>query len=175
MEAEYDIPTLIHAIPSVLARWPEACFVLAGEGETRAHCERLAVDLGIARSVQFLGRISHKEMPELLGKADVYVTTAVTDGGSVSLCEAMACGALPIGTDIPANREWIEPGRNGLLFLPGDSRALADAVLDALDRPAWRAAAAAANWARIGRSAVWTTTMDKVERLYASLIAEAGR
>ena len=50
-----------------------------------------------------------------LGQADIYVSTSLHDGTSVSLLEAMGSGAFPIVTDIPSNREWIHHGQNGFL------------------------------------------------------------
>jgi glycosyltransferase involved in cell wall biosynthesis len=54
-------------------------------------------------------------MADLLSQTDIYVSTSLYDGTSVSLLEAMGSGAFPIVTDIPSNREWISPGQNGFL------------------------------------------------------------
>jgi glycosyltransferase involved in cell wall biosynthesis len=48
----------------------------------------------------------------------------------------MACGSPALVSDIPGNREWITPGENGWLFPPGDAHALAQAILDAVERRA---------------------------------------
>lgn len=170
----YDLPTLIRAIPTVLAS-RQVRFLLAGEGKDRLALEQLAARLGVQEAVEFLGRVPHERMPSLLSQADLYVTTAVTDGGSVSLGEAMACGALPVGTDIPANREWIEGGRNGFLFPVGNAQHLAHAILEALARPEWRREAAAENWKMVCRWASWATNMQRIETLYQDLVEAQGR
>src|SRR6266480_554774 len=108
-----DVYLFIQAIPEVLKHYPNAQFVVTGDGTLRAQLEHLAADLGIKQDVEFRGDISHSEMTRLLGHADVFVSTSRSDGNNISLNEAMACGAFPVATDIPANRVWIENGKNG--------------------------------------------------------------
>jgi len=66
--------------------------------------------------VQFLWRIPREKIPDLLNQADIYVSTSLYDATSVSLLEALASGAFPVVTDIPANREWISDGESGFLL-----------------------------------------------------------
>ncbi len=132
LTSQYDVKTLVRAIPNVVSKHPTASFLIVGDGNQRAELERMVVKMGVAASVKFLGRMSHHEMPQLLGSADVFVTTSLSDGNNVSLNEAMACGAFPIASDIPANREWLSDQVNGLLFPVGDSLALSFAIDKAL-------------------------------------------
>jgi glycosyltransferase involved in cell wall biosynthesis len=81
-----------------------------------------------------MGKVPHDEMPDLLSRTDIYVSTSLSDGTSVSLLEAMACGAFPVVTDIPANREWIEDGNNGLLVPTEDEVSLAKRILEAMNQ-----------------------------------------
>jgi glycosyltransferase involved in cell wall biosynthesis len=59
--------------------------------------------------MHFLGGTSLENLVERLASADIYVSLSWSDGTSISLLEAMACGAFPILSDIPQNREWIDP------------------------------------------------------------------
>ena len=128
------------------------------------------MDLGVQDHIRFLGRVTGEEMPRLLGNADVFVTTAVTDGNNISLNEAMACGSFPIATDIPANREWIEHGRNGLLFPVRDAQDLAATIDQALGDPARQQAAAAINWKIIRQRGSWVSNMAVMETHYRRLL-----
>ena len=165
-----DVHLFIQAIPQVLECYPDAHFVVAGDGPLRPQLERLATDLGIAKRVEFRGQIPHEEMSGLLGQADVFVSTSRSDGNNVSLNEAMACGAFPVATDIPANRAWIEPGQNGLLLPCLDADGLAQKIIEALRQPDWRQATMAQNWEIIRTQASWTHKMAKMENLYASMV-----
>jgi hypothetical protein len=66
--------------------------------------------------------------------ADLYLSASHSDGTSISLLEAMACGRPALVSDIPGNREWVQPGVNGWLFPDGDEKALAQAIVRAVDQ-----------------------------------------
>lgn len=102
----------------------------------------LVREAGLEDDVTFLGGYRLAELPALLAKADVYASTSLSDGTSVSLLEAMATGLFPVVTDIPANRPWVEQGRTGYLFPAGDDAALADRLAEALAGADLRARAA---------------------------------
>jgi glycosyltransferase involved in cell wall biosynthesis len=108
----YNVSLLIRSIPIVLKEETNVRFLIAGEGAEKENLEKEVNQLGVTSFVQFLGRVPHGKMANLLAQADVYVSTSLYDGTSVSLLEAMGAGALPIVTDIPANREWITNGQN---------------------------------------------------------------
>lgn len=125
----YDVETLIKAIPLVLQEIPEAKFVIAGEGKQRSYLESLAQSLGISDSTKFIGWISNNALPKYLASSDVYVSTSLSDGTSISLLEALACQLAPVVTDIPANRPWVDDGRNGFLIPVGDYEMLAERIV----------------------------------------------
>jgi glycosyltransferase involved in cell wall biosynthesis len=128
----YNVSHLIRAIPRVLKEEPHARFLIAGDGQERAALEKEAGLLGISSSLQFLGKVPHEEILQLLAAADIYVSTSLQDGASVSLLEAMAAGVFPVVTDIPANREWIREKENGFLVVPNDEVGLARKIVAAI-------------------------------------------
>jgi glycosyltransferase involved in cell wall biosynthesis len=129
----YDVPTLLEALAALAKRGRAFRASFAGGGNLLEDHRRRASELGLADRVEILGLLPHEELPELLRRADVYVSAALSDGTSAALLEALATGLLPVVTDVPANRGWVEPGRTGLLFPPGDAAALAAALERALD------------------------------------------
>lgn len=60
------------------------------------------------------------------------VSAPTSDGVSSSIIEGMACGAVPVASDLPTVREWVEHGENGLLVEPRDIEALSDAIINLL-------------------------------------------
>jgi glycosyltransferase involved in cell wall biosynthesis len=109
--------------------------------ETRALADRL-LPRGLRDAVSFEGGASRDRVAEALASSLVYVSMSRSDGASVSLMEAMACGLYPVLSDIPANREWIDEGAaNGLLVPVNDPRALGEALARAIDDAHGRARA----------------------------------
>jgi L-malate glycosyltransferase len=128
-EPIYDVETLIKAIPFVLAKIPEANFVIIGDGSLNKHLQNLSAELGVSSSVTFTGRIDNSEIPAYMEKAKVYVSTSLADGTSVSLLEAMAAGLSPVVSDIEANRPFVNENS---LFNKQDFNGLSDCIIRAL-------------------------------------------
>jgi glycosyltransferase involved in cell wall biosynthesis len=129
----YQLETLVTATGLVARRGYDATYQLLGRGPLLLSLQDLARRLGIADRVSFPGYFAPAGVASYLRGADVYVSASESDGASSSLFEAMACGALPVVSDIPANRDWIDPGVNGYLAAVGDAEAFARAICNALD------------------------------------------
>ena len=164
----YDVGAFIEAAALVACEL-DAAFAVCGDGPERASLLRLARERGIEGRVAFRGRLAPEALAAELRAAEIYVSTARSDSTSVSLLEAMACGAVPIVTDLAANREWIDDGRGGLLFPARDARALADAMRRALADAAWRDEARALNLRIVRERGRWGDNMRRVEEAFAAL------
>lgn len=170
LDEVYDVKTFIRAMPLVIRKYPLVRFVIVGEGPLRQALEMLAGDLKIADNIKFMGNVHYEDMPRLLGKCDVFVTASLSDGNNISLNEAMACGAFPVVSDIPANREWVVDGQNGLVFPCGNIENLAERIIIALQQPELRREAAAKNWSIIQERGSWTRNMDRMDKYYRSRV-----
>ncbi len=97
-----------------------------------------------AARLHVLGKLPYDRYLSVLriSRAHIYLTFPFVL--SWSMLEAMACGAVIVGSDTPPVAEVIEDGVNGLLTGFFDPLALADRVETALDDPELRAALSAA-------------------------------
>lgn len=84
----------------------------------------------------FPGQVGYNDLPRYYQSADLYISASHSDGTSISLLEAMACGCPALVSDIPGNREWIIPGENGWLFPDGNAQALARTIQTAIEQRA---------------------------------------
>ena len=162
----YNVSHLIRAIPSVLREVPNARFLIAGDGLERERLRQEVDRLGIAASVTFLGKIPHEDMPSLLAEGDVYVSTSLSDGTSVSLLEAMASGAFPVVTDIAANKEWITDGINGFLVPVDDETSLAHKIIQSLRNEGLAEEARQKNWKMVREKAYLEHHMEHLRTIY---------
>lgn len=98
---------------------------------------RIARDPLLAGRVHLLGKVAHARVETLMQAADVFVSGSRTEGCGYALLEALACGVMPVVTDIPAFRALTGNGRVGHLWPCGDAARLAAALVDgAANRPA---------------------------------------
>lgn len=166
----YNVTLLIQSVPMVLEEEQKTLFLIAGEGTEREPLEREVKDLRVEQSVQFLGRVSHESMPELLAQSDVYVSTSLSDGTSVSLLEAMAAGAFPIVTNIPSNLEWIRDGENGFLVPVDEKGMLAERIVSAIRSRALLRRSRDENLAIIEKKALWPVIIERTKEIYDRIL-----
>ncbi|MBD3180225.1 MAG: glycosyltransferase [Candidatus Latescibacteria bacterium] len=158
----YNLDLLIEAAPRI-AGSIDAEFVICGEGPERERLEQRIAELQLAGRFSFEGRLSPEELSGRLRSSHIYVSTSTSDSTSVSLLEAMACGAYPVVTGIEANREWIENGVNGTILKENDPEELAGAVISAAVDRELISAATARNLEIIEERALWEKNMEKAE------------
>jgi glycosyltransferase involved in cell wall biosynthesis len=147
--------------------------VIAGDdedalGHTRYLQEQVAGD----RRVLFTGTVGGQLKEELLSNALFYATASSVEGLPIAVLEAMAHGRCCLASDIPPHREIIEPGRDGLLFVPGSSDTLAGALEDLFARSSdYRQALGQEARRQVEARYSWDRVVDAMERCYYSLLA----
>jgi glycosyltransferase involved in cell wall biosynthesis len=117
---------LLDAAPAVLARHPEARFLIAGDGDLMNALRGQAASLGIRDHVVFAGH--RDDVPDVLGALDVLCIASLYEGTPLTLFEAMASGKAVVSTSVDGCREVIADTETGLLVGPGDSQALSIAL-----------------------------------------------
>lgn len=165
----YRIDTLLSAF-ALLSGKVDSRLVICGDGPERDGLEAMASELGITGRVAFKGGLQANGIAAELKGADIYVSTSSSDSTSVSLLEAMACGAVPVVTDLAANREWIRDCVSGLLFRTCDSEALAEAILEISSDPAKAESMSEEGAATVMERGLWLPNMEKAAKEFSRLI-----
>lgn len=98
---------------------------LAGQGSQRAALEALALSLGIAQRVHFLGGVN--DMPTFYQALDVFCLASHQEGLPLSPLEAQSSGVRCVLTDVGGSREAVCP-TTGKLVVDGDIDGLASAI-----------------------------------------------
>ena len=104
------------------------------------------------------GQITHQNLLKIFDSARIYIGVSLSDGISVSLQEAMVCGAFPIQTNTSCADEWIVNGKSGYIVSPDDHAGLVKSIKVALEDDALVDKAAQINYEvarnRLDQSAV---------------------
>jgi glycosyltransferase involved in cell wall biosynthesis len=168
-EPLYAVDVLVRAFALVRQRRPSARLILLGDGSLEARIRQLIRDLGLQQFIHAPGRAPYESLPDYFRSADAYVSAAVSDGTSISLLEAMACGLPVVVSNSFGNLEWVREGMNGALAAPGDIESLAAAMLRVVSRPDEAARMREANISTAQQHANWDENFPRLVKLVETL------
>jgi len=151
------IPHLFDAFHLILATLGDAELVIVGGGDAIEDHLKRAGELGIARSVRFMGALRGADLLRAYQQSSVVVLPSTTDAESFGmiLIEAMACGKPVIGSRIGGIPFVIDDGTDGYLVPPGDATAIAVACLGLLKDPERAAAMGQRGLDKVKRDFAW--------------------
>lgn len=132
----YNTDLILASFQKVLTAHPDAVLL-----QKHYHCDPEAVasylksaeGLGVSERVRLVGDMPYSQVPDLYALADVVVSVPSSDATPMSVLEAMACGVIPVVSDLPSLREWITDGDNGYLVPIRDRDTLAARIIDVLN------------------------------------------
>ncbi|HLV79597.1 MAG TPA: glycosyltransferase family 4 protein [Chthonomonadaceae bacterium] len=163
LDANKDPLTVLRGFARALPRLPEARLAMVYGTDDLLPAVRawLAENPAVAAHVDLLGRRPHSTLEVLYNSADLFLLGSHHEGSGFAVLESLACGVLPILSDIPSFRALTADGALGRLWPVEDAEALAGALVEgngALrpDTPCQVRAGFEARWSyeAIGRSAL---------------------
>ena len=131
--------TTVEAFARYLEHHPSATLTLAGDGPLRASIEAQVWREGIAKSVEFVGKVGQEHVARLMAESDVFLHHSVTaadgdqEGIPTVLMEAMARGLLVVSTRHAGIEELVEDGSEGFLVEERDVEGYVDVLRGLVD------------------------------------------
>jgi glycosyltransferase involved in cell wall biosynthesis len=127
MTRQKGIPYLLEAIAAARPDVPRAVFMVVGGGPMLEEMRQLAASVGLGQAVRFLGW--RDDATRLMVGLDLLVSSSLWEGFAMVLLEGMAAGRAILATDVGDNRQAVTDGVGGAIVPPGDSAALASALV----------------------------------------------
>jgi glycosyltransferase involved in cell wall biosynthesis len=165
LEPMYDIETGIRAFQILRQRYPTAVLEVAGSGPDRERLERLSGELGVARSVRFLGQVENETMPSLYEAADIALNPSLVDNMPISILEALASGVPVVSTNSGGIPAMVNAGEEAILVSPRNPGEMASAVAALWEAPERRMALREAGLRKAGAFA-WSAVREKWRAVY---------
>jgi phosphatidylinositol alpha-1,6-mannosyltransferase len=170
---------VVRALPRVLARIPDARYLLAGLPTDGERIRTIARECGVADRVHLLGRLDSARLTAALNAADVFVLTSRrtaagdVEGYGIAAVEAALCGKPAIVSRGSGLEEAIVEGETGLAVPPDDPDAAADAAVALLSDPARRRAMGERARARALAEQTWERRIERYDAVLQRLLRSA--
>ena len=122
----HDQGTILDAVTLLVGKFPDIRLHVAGDGQQRRILSSRIEQLSASGNLIDHGVLPLSKSAELLSECEIYLSSSLVDGTSVTLLEAMYLGCLCIVRNIPGNAQWIQDGESGFLFT--------DSLVDKLEK-----------------------------------------
>ena len=139
LQERMGIDNLIKGFTKVRENVPQAQLIIGGKGPMRSELEKLALDLGLANSVTFLGYVPDEEVVKRYQAADVFIMPSIDgEGFGLPVLESMACGTPVLASPTCALPEVLH-GKRERLFSGISPQDIATGILEFYHR--WQSGA----------------------------------
>jgi glycosyltransferase involved in cell wall biosynthesis len=137
LNAHKDPMTVLRGFALFAGRFPTARLTMVyGESDLEEPVRReIARTPALESRVRLVGRVPHDALAAYYSAADLFVVGSHGEGSGDAVLEAMACGAVPVVSDIPSFRALTGSERIGALWKPGQPQAFADALARMAAKP----------------------------------------
>lgn len=124
---------VISALPGILARVPEAKYLVVGVGDDIPRLRDFAEIAGVASHVIFTGSVPPEEIADHFSLADVFAMPSSGEGFGIVFLEAAASGLPVIGGNCDGSSDALADGYIGTMVDPGNTEALEQAIIAGLN------------------------------------------
>lgn len=156
---------LLKAFEQAHRHIPSLRLLVGGNGQVE-EAKRIAQELGIASSVEFLGWLDEARRLEMLMKADIFTLPSYNEGLPMSVLEAMAHGIPVITTPVGGIPEVMIDGVHGRLVAPGDIAAIETALLEFAGQPELRRRIGEAGRSHVGANYTKGVVLPLLHSIY---------
>ena len=113
LEEIKNYPLLIDAFKILNDKYSNVRLTILGSGSMRGELEEQINKLSLGDKVKLVESVANPQ--DYVAKADLYMSTSITEGFSLTTVEALACGVPAVVTDSGGVSDIIEPGKNGYI------------------------------------------------------------
>ena len=136
LSAEKGVELFMRALARVREAVPEARARFVGGGPELPALEMLAVQLGVAGAVEFVGRVPPDEVAGYVADAWALVAPSLwAEPFGLVAAEAIAQGVPVVASAVGGFAETVEPGISGILHANGSEQELEDALRSIAKHP----------------------------------------
>jgi glycosyltransferase involved in cell wall biosynthesis len=174
----HGIKELIDASVRVIEHFPNVKFLMVGPYFENAR--KLVAERGVTARFVFTGPVPYVDVPSYINAADILLAPynpARSElrrkygiGSPLKLFEYMACGKPVVTTSVSPIDQVIQNGKNALIVPPGDSAALASAIISLAQNPQHKKELGKAAREEVVKRYSWKSFAIKLDRLLKQVV-----
>jgi glycogen(starch) synthase len=170
LDTQKGFDLAVEAWISIVARFPQARLLIAGEGPERRALERQIAVLGLRETIDLIGWVNPDSVPSLINSATIVVMPSRWEGfPSVALQAAIMARPI-VGTRVGGLTDIVVDRKTGFIVDSEDTKALGDAVISLLENSKQAAEMGKAGRHRVQKLFSWEECVDRYDALYRHLI-----
>lgn len=140
-----------------------------GEGNYEKELKKLSDDLGLSKTVAFLGYCKRESIPQHLRESDVFILLSLAEAFGNVIAEAMSCGLPIIGADQGGIPDLVGK-ENGILVQPENISEIKAAIIKMKNDNAMRLEMSSTNAREIMEKYGWNNVAEAYKKIYLSSI-----
>ncbi len=156
---------------NILQEWPEAVFLIVGDGPLRDEIRQYAYELKILDNIYMLGR--QKQVIGLYALCDIVLLTSEEEGLPNVVLESMLMGKPVVAFDVGGVGELIESEKTGIIVPPNDIYLMTQKTKELLLSPEMRTAIGHEAQLFVQRNFTLKKMIDQIESYLTAL--QAGK
>jgi glycosyltransferase involved in cell wall biosynthesis len=131
LEKIYSVDTVIKAAKVLRDKFKIQFKIdIYGDGSQKEYLMQMINKLSLANYISLIGKYQYNELPNILNKYDLYISSSTSDAGlAASTSEAMSCGVIPVVSNNSENEFWMS-NNSGFLYQTSSHEDLANKIID---------------------------------------------
>ena len=173
LDSQKGFDLAVEAWPSIVACFPHARLVIAGDGPERLSLERRITELGLAQTIELIGWVAPESVPSLMNSATIVIMPSRWEGfPSVGLQAAVMARPI-VATRVGGLPDIVADRQTGSIVDPEDSKALGKAIISFLKHPERAVQMGKAGRQRVQKLFSWEQCVGRYDALYRQWADEA--
>ncbi|KAM9978748.1 hypothetical protein ACTFIY_012504 [Dictyostelium cf. discoideum] len=131
------IDLIIDIIPNICKKFPNAYFIIGGDGPKRVSLEEMREKHQLHDRVELLGSVKHSNVRNVLVRGDIFLNSSLTEAFCIAIVEAASCGLYVVSTKVGGVPEVLPPHMISLAQPKSDDleEKLTDAIINLKSTP----------------------------------------
>lgn len=167
------IDRMLNAMPAILDAFPNAYYLIVGDGAHRQELEKETKRLNLSEQVIFAGM--RKDIPRLLAASDLFILPTLTEALPTVLAEAMAARLPIVASTVGGIPEMVADGENGLLVPPSQPSELSRACVAILSDQPTRRGMGESGWRTVDQKFKIENQVRQLEQVYLNEVSQYGK